>query len=305
MLERDPAVLACNLDGHLPPVVFFHTWVTEPRHLRDLAEFLGPDQPLYGIEPPADEGPMPRNIDDWVAFHRRAFDALDVEPPYFLAGFSFGGVVALEIARQLRAEGSAIAWLGLVDAIRPKLNPKGLRPYTRYHWGELQELPDWSRRRTYVRQMWKGGKHRTRVRLKVMTYNALARAHIVEARSTTFADVERMTTLKRAVARSYLRYQSVPYDAPATLFVTQASTDMALGDRTLRWSRFLTGGLELKPIEGRHMNLFSPEHIHSVGGAIRDSLARVRESGELVQMPAGSRGTHELQPLRREGTSGR
>jgi aspartate racemase len=268
-----------------------------------LAEFLGPEQPLYGIEPPSDEAPLPTSIDEWIEFHRERFDRLPIDPPYFVAGFSFGGVVALEIARQLRAEGSTVGWLGLVDTVRPKLNPQGVR-YLTYHFLELRQVPG-SRRREYVRRLWKGGRHRKKVRVKLAIHRLLARLHLEEPRSTSFADVEGMKALRRSVVRSYLGYVAVPYDAPATLFVTQATIETAFGDPTLRWSRFITGGLDRREIEGGHNTLFAPDHLHSIGDAIRDSLERVRESARPVRTLAGSRDTHEPRPLRREGTSGR
>lgn len=39
--------------------------------------------------------------------------------PYYLAGYSAGGVVALEIARRLRRAGEQIAFLGLIDSVLP------------------------------------------------------------------------------------------------------------------------------------------------------------------------------------------
>lgn len=37
--------------------------------------------------------------------------------PYYLAGYSFGGIVTLEVARQLRAAGGDVPFVGLIDAI--------------------------------------------------------------------------------------------------------------------------------------------------------------------------------------------
>src|SRR3954454_15642824 len=139
MKEREPSVVSFNERGSLPPVVFFHTWGDEATHLAALAERLRPDQPLYGLEPPVPiEGDMPETTADWLAFHRPKFDSLPIGPPYWLAGFSYGGVVAMEVARQLHDEGTDVAWLGLVDTMRPRLNPKGFRPYVRYHFDELR-----------------------------------------------------------------------------------------------------------------------------------------------------------------------
>jgi aspartate racemase len=269
-----PAVLSYNEKGDRAPVVFFHTWDNETDHLQALAGFLGAHQPLYGIEPPTPgDATMPECVDDWIAHHRPVFDSLPIDPPYYLAGFSFGGVLALEIARQLRAEGVEVAWLGLVDAMRPRLNPQGFA-YLRYHARELRALPTNDSRRQYARRLIRSGRHRTKIRVKVRMHRVLAGLHLVKSKPKTFSEAEGMSSLKRAVFRSYLTYEATPYNAPVSLFSGAGSRETALGDATLRWANYLTGGLEVSEIDGKHLELFSPQNIDSVGEAIRSSLAR-------------------------------
>ena len=44
--------------------------------------------------------------------------------PYFLAGHSYGGMLAFEIAQQLTKSGQAVAFLGLLDTFAPGSFPK-------------------------------------------------------------------------------------------------------------------------------------------------------------------------------------
>ncbi|MBS0359701.1 MAG: NACHT domain-containing protein [Proteobacteria bacterium] len=46
--------------------------------------------------------------------------ALKPHGPYYLSGWSYGGILAIEIARQLRAQGEKIKYLGLIDPQTPK-----------------------------------------------------------------------------------------------------------------------------------------------------------------------------------------
>jgi len=279
MSERGLPVVKFNEHGGLPPVVFFHTYDHEDLNLRALAEYLGPEQPLYGLEPPPSvAGAMPEVTEDWIAFHRPLLDSLPIGPPYWLAGFSYGGVVALEVARQLQDQGTEVAWLGLVDSMRPRLNPPGVRKYLRYHLREIRGLSDNGYRLRYLRKMQKGGTHRTKIRIKIKMYRVLAALHLVEARPRTLGDAKGMTPLKRSVIRSYLTYEATPYEHPVALFSGAGSRETALGDVNLRWIGYLTGPLEVTELEGEHLELFSPENIHSVGGALRASLARCREA---------------------------
>jgi thioesterase domain-containing protein len=83
-----------------------------------------------------------------------------------------------------------------------------------------------------------------------------------------------MPPLKKSVWVSYLNYIAAPYDAPLALFASAENRAAAFGDPSLRWSRYLRGGFEVTPIEGQHLELFSPANVGSVGGALRASLER-------------------------------
>lgn len=264
------AVVAVNEGGARPPVVFFHTWESEADHLRALGVALGPDQPLFGIEPPDTDGPLPVAVDGWIEHHRRHLATLPTAAPYRLAGFSFGGVVALEIARQLQAEGSEVAWLGLIDTLRPKLNPRGAGRFTRYHLQEVLDLPEPSHRRAYVRHLVDGGARRTRRRVKWRARQVLVGLHLLQPRAAG----AQMRPLKRSIWRSYLAYEARPYEGPVALFPGRENQEAASGDPSLRWSKYLRGGFEVTVIDGAHLELFAPANIASVAEAFRASLAR-------------------------------
>lgn len=85
--------------------------------LRHLAPELGADQPVWGFESPYLEGPeVPfRTLDTLALRYLTELKAVQPEGPYHLAGYSFGGVLAFEIARQLVEGGDEVSFLGVVD----------------------------------------------------------------------------------------------------------------------------------------------------------------------------------------------
>lgn len=60
--------------------------------------------------------PRDRTLDEMAALHVEQLRTIEPNGPYSLAGWSFGGVVAFEVARQLAASGATIGFLGLLDA---------------------------------------------------------------------------------------------------------------------------------------------------------------------------------------------
>lgn len=86
-----------------------------------LAAHVPAGRPLYTISPPfADEDGIP--LPSIEAFATRAVAAIrSVEPsgPYHLAGYSWAGTLAFEVARQLVAAGLAVGFLGILDTQPP------------------------------------------------------------------------------------------------------------------------------------------------------------------------------------------
>jgi len=73
----------------------------------------GQTQPLTSVEAMATQ-------------YIEALQVIQPVGPYRLGGASFGGVVAFEMAQQLRSQGHHIAWLALLDTPSPLQLPMGL-----------------------------------------------------------------------------------------------------------------------------------------------------------------------------------
>ena len=78
-----------------------------------LARHLGPDQPFYAFQSRGLNGEQPicTRIEEMASIYIEAMRAVQPEGPYFLGGWSVGGVVAFEMARQLEAQGEQVALL--------------------------------------------------------------------------------------------------------------------------------------------------------------------------------------------------
>jgi amino acid adenylation domain-containing protein len=92
-----------------------------------LAQQLGPDQPVYGLQAPGlEEGQLPfGRLEDMAAAYVEAIRAIEPEGPYLLAGWSVGGLVAYEMAQQLLRQGHEVGLLALLDTTPPSFRPEG------------------------------------------------------------------------------------------------------------------------------------------------------------------------------------
>jgi aspartate racemase len=86
-----------------------------------LAEYLGEDQPIYWLDHHGTSGlAVPDTIEQMAANYVHEIRAVQPGGPYYLLGYCIGGVLMLEVARHLRAQGETIGLLCLIDPITPR-----------------------------------------------------------------------------------------------------------------------------------------------------------------------------------------
>jgi len=103
------------------PLFFVHPAGGNVLCYAELARALGPDQAFGALQLPDPEalGPAP-TIEALAARYVAAVRAAAPAGPYALGGWSLGGAIAYEMARQLLAAGEAVALLALVDPSPPR-----------------------------------------------------------------------------------------------------------------------------------------------------------------------------------------
>ena len=79
---------------------------------------LGEEFPVrtFHLSDPGDRSLQMRSLEEFAAECCRSLREAQAEGPYHLAGHSFGGLLAFEMARQLRAQGDAVGSLCIIDA---------------------------------------------------------------------------------------------------------------------------------------------------------------------------------------------
>ena len=145
--RSSPFLLIKNGSGK-PPVFIAHG-LCGTVQVSELAKSILTSNPVYGIQGKGIDGldaPFDR-VEDMASFYLAAIKNLDAEGPYIFVGYSFGGLVALEMAQRLQDEGKQIALLVLIDAYP---HPRYLRWWQRQslsltrvkgHFNKMRELP--------------------------------------------------------------------------------------------------------------------------------------------------------------------
>lgn len=117
-----PPVVAVQTGGSRRPLFYIHIHTEGGAfYCFNLAHDLGPDQPFYVLDPfrSAELRAMP-TFQAMAARYVASLQTIQPEGPYQLVGFCGGGLIAFEIARQLRAQGQEVDVLVMIE---PRAGP--------------------------------------------------------------------------------------------------------------------------------------------------------------------------------------
>jgi thioesterase domain-containing protein len=238
-----------------------------------LAVQLGPDQPSYGIQAVGLDGKSARHttVEDMAAHYVREIVSFQKEGPFYLAGYSLGGVLAFEIAQQLHRQGRRVALLALLDTW-----PFGSAPWFFYglamvtympgrclfHFRRLRKLPC-RERLSYVSERW------------TALWNLIAERNrskpiIVTApppRDSEPPQYPRTIDYYHAVA---LPYRLRSYPGSVDVFVSEG----AISGWRWYWRHLARGGASFYRIPGQHLEILFQENLPVLAKSLTAVLQR-------------------------------
>ncbi|KAH0835481.1 atromentin synthetase [Lanmaoa asiatica] len=114
--DYDP-IVPLNLTGNKTPIFMVHPGVGEVLIFVNLAKYFQNERPFYafrarGFEP---GHPFFTSMDEMVSSYAAAVKRTQPHGPYAIAGYSYGGVVAFEVAKRLEAMGDEVKFTGLIN----------------------------------------------------------------------------------------------------------------------------------------------------------------------------------------------
>nr|WP_262987091.1 non-ribosomal peptide synthetase [Streptomyces sp. CBMA156] len=210
-------------------------------------------RPVHGLEAVGyntDEPPL-ATVEEQAQRYLRELRSVLPDGPYLLAGWSFGGLVAFEMARLLEEQGNPPGFLGIIDVGAPA-STGGAADGS---GGDLHELDE-------------------QEALSLLLHDAHARERLPErGRSEQLRRMARVFTVNGAAARRYRSTARVR--TPIHLF-TSAETHPELGGPVVvpaRWQGRTRGALSVVEVPGNHHDMLSPPHV----AAFADALSAILE----------------------------
>lgn len=241
------------ISGLLGNVIKFHS----------LAFYLGQDQPMYGLLPRGLDGKEPylTSIEEMAAYYVGEIRRAQPEGPYRLLGYSFGGIVAFEVAQQIVAQGGSVDLLGLLDTIewhylvKLQMTAPVTSRYTAYK-AHLESLFEGKNRFQELKQLL--AKRFSRVIYRI--FRAIGRP--LPQNVGTIADIN---------AFAAGNYHPRPYPGKLAIFRSTIREASEENDQYLGW-KGLAAGIEVLPVPSDHFNILQEPSVKILADDLRALL---------------------------------
>jgi amino acid adenylation domain-containing protein len=279
LAPRGKCVVALSPAGSAPPLFFVHPLGGGVTEYLPLAKYLSPDQPLFGLHVPLEDG-VPAWTDTIESMARRYAEEIVQQcpaGPILLGGWSGGAAVALEIAQQLRARRREVPLVIALDASPYNTHSETPKSSPLYAWKLLRNFPHWLRDDAMAHgsaDLW------ARLKRKVHAFRERGRANNAESGFSAevggFFDLSRVSDEHRRFMERYFvalrRYVPKHYAGPVLLVKARTQPLYHLLEPELAWPT-LTRELDVHVLPCTHLSIVRDPHVRDVAALIKAKVA--------------------------------
>jgi amino acid adenylation domain-containing protein len=242
----------------------------------ELARHLGDERPIHGIFAPGLNGGElpPASMETLARLYVEQVREVQPHGPYLLAGWSLGGVVVYEMARQLEALGERVGLLALIDSyappgqVQPEPSPLArVATFAGMVGLPLQDLPTLEPEQL-------SGLEGAELMKRVMeglrnlpATEALEPSHVGQL----FAVHERLTVAQRGYV------PGSPYTGTVELLMASVRPEASRAADG-GWSAWVSGGVRVSQVPGDHVTVMQPPNVATLAEKL-NGLMRALEPG--------------------------
>ncbi len=258
--------------GARPPFFLVAGMFGNVMNLRHLAAHIGDEQPFYGIQARGLDGKEPphETFEEMASAYIADLRALQPSGPYYLGGYSGGGIVAYEMAQQLLAAGERVGALVLLDTPLPTERLLTYSERLELHRQRLAQQGIGYFAASVMRRL-----RNDRQRLQLLLNKPMGRLFPYELRSQN---------IELAFRKALTLYQLRPYPGELLLFRPALDEANDLGDGKVvnsrgnfvdwhnGWKPWVQGAIHVHVVPGDHDNMVLEPQVRVLAPLLRQCL---------------------------------
>ncbi len=258
--------------GSKKPLFLVHGGGMNILMFKSLSNYFEEDQPIYGIQALglSNDTEVPETIEEIVKKYIEEILLIDNEGPYTLAGYSLGGILVYEMARQLKALGKELTMVGVID--------------TYASTGE--DLTETSQVLKKVKRQFNKVPFFTKSFLKYPTETLSYQRTILKRKLHGAINVDaidlpfELSAYETAIYERYSHalsdYKLVPDDIEVTLFRAKKRLYFLDDNEYLGWKSYAKRGVNVWEVPGDHKTFLYPPHDKKLVRVIQSALDKTR-----------------------------
>ena len=241
----------------------------------DLVHHLSPELPFYALQCVASDRANPPSLEAMAGEYLEAVRQVQPAGPYALGGWSMGGVVAFEMARQLAAAGEEVALLAMIDATAPRRGSSASEnldeaTLLRRFAGDLARLSSAEQLAPQALAAFDPEKDGDRLFERIQRELGLGEG----------VDEARIRELYAVFCRNLkLLSGYVPgiYGGSVDYFRSSGAANAVEGAATRGWRRYVRGDVNVHRIPGDHYTILRESHVETLAEQLEACLANVED----------------------------
>lgn len=256
----------------------------------ELSRQLGVDYPFYGLQPFGLDGKQAplTTIEAIAAYYIEAIQAIQPRGPYHLGGWSFGGLVAFEMAQQLKQAGHEVALLALLDTLAPipanqpslwgslrfllTTLARSISPFILDYWHLLLQSLIQSLSESHSKLQFPLPTPLI-AKLKALTTSRTPLASDLQLRVMKELAISPMLRIFLANSQAVHRYVPQRYPGKITLFRAVESADESTHKHkqheSLGWNQLTTEAVKVYEIPGNHFSILKQPHVQALAAQLK------------------------------------
>ncbi len=280
------------------PVFLLHAIGGNVIGYHELAVLLPEDVPVFGIQAQGLDGVtrLPATVEEMASNYVGQIRAVQPQGPYFLCGFSAGGVLAFEVAHQLEQAGQRVGLVGLIDSnltssLAGTARQRGL-------WAAVMQASHVVRWNLwYSTQIGLGSFLQKKIRNSMLNLRIAGSALLRMLTPWRKNNEVIRLSVEEAFLRAMRRYDPKKIVAKAILFRT-ADSELYDPNQEAAWRRALEGGLEVCTVTGTHETMLESPNLEMLVAEFVNAMDHVKSSslsGSILALKSAASKSDRLQ----------